>query len=193
MLGQNAAMGLKLFRSTGYSSILMPGETRLAMHPAWLALSVSLWVGFVCNVAMWRGLSGSASLAHGLAVALAVTAISLLILSVFGWRRTLKPAAILVLLFAALTSSSIWSEAWPFDATLLERPASSLLLPPWQSFLRLQVWLTLAGLALAPAVWVSQTTVRRLGGPEQLRTNILGAVIAIALLAGSAWLMERGL
>jgi hypothetical protein len=29
----NAAMALKLFRSTGHSTLLMPGETRLAPHP----------------------------------------------------------------------------------------------------------------------------------------------------------------
>ena len=47
-------MALKLFRSTGYSSILAPGETRIATHPGWLILAISLWIGFACNVAVWR-------------------------------------------------------------------------------------------------------------------------------------------
>ena len=185
-------MALKLFRSTGYSSILAPGETRVALHPAWMILAVSLWVGFVCNVAVWRGLRGSASLSHGLTVAAAVTAAALLFLSVLGWRKTLKPAAIVVLVLAALASSSVWSQAWPVDASLLERPAASLFVPPWASLLRWQVSATLAGLALVPAVWVSQTAVRRLAGPQQLRVNMLGIVIALALLAASVWLLEHG-
>jgi glucan phosphoethanolaminetransferase (alkaline phosphatase superfamily) len=185
-------MALKLFRSTGYSSILVAGETRLALHPAWMILGVSLWVGFVCNVAVWRGLRGSASLAHGLVVAGAVTAASVLWLSVFGWRKTLKPAATLLLVLAALASSSIWSQAWPVDASLLERPPSTVFVPPWASLLRWQVSATLAGLALVPAVWVSQTAVRRLGGPQQLRVNLLGIGLAVAALAGTAWLLRHG-
>ena len=185
-------MALKLFRSTGYSSILAPGETRLALHPAWMILAVALWVGFVCNVAVWRGLRGSASLSHGLAVGAAAAAASVLFLCVFGWRRTLKPASILLLVLAALASSTVWSEAWPVDAALLERPASTLLVPPWASLLRWQVSATLAGLALVPAVWVSQTPVRRLGGPQQLRVNILGIVLACTVLAGTVWLLEHG-
>ena len=47
-------MSLKLFRSTGYASILSPGETRVATHPGWLMAAVSAWVGFACNVALWR-------------------------------------------------------------------------------------------------------------------------------------------
>ncbi|HKB53133.1 MAG TPA: hypothetical protein VKD22_03980, partial [Ramlibacter sp.] len=139
-------MALKLFRTTGYSSILAPGETRVAMHPAWLVLAVSLWAGFVCNVAMWRGLRGSAGLARGITVGAAVAAASMLILSVLGWRKTLKPAAILVLVLAALASSTIWGHAWPVDGTLLERPLSSIFLPPWPALLGWQVWATLAGL-----------------------------------------------
>ena len=44
-------MSLKLFRSTGYSSILAPGESRVATHPGWVILAISLWIGFACNVA----------------------------------------------------------------------------------------------------------------------------------------------
>ena len=47
-------MSLKLFRSTGYSSILAPGESRVATHPGWVILAISLWIGFACNVALWR-------------------------------------------------------------------------------------------------------------------------------------------
>lgn len=185
-------MALKLFRSTGYSSILAPGETRVAMHPTWLVLAVSLWAGFVCNVAMWRGLRGSGSVLHGITVGVAVTAASLLILSVFGWRKTLKPAAIVVLALAALASSTIWGEAWPVDASLLARPASTIFVPPWPSLLRWQVSGTLALFVLVPGVWVAQRQLRRLSAGQQLRVNIAGIVIALVVLAASVWLLEHG-
>jgi glucan phosphoethanolaminetransferase (alkaline phosphatase superfamily) len=185
-------MGLKLFRSTGYSSILAPGESRLPMHPAWLVLAVSLWTGFVCNVAVWRGLRGSGSLAQGVVVGAAVAAVSLFILSLFGWRKTLKPVAIVVLALAALASSTIWGQAWPVDASLLARPASTIFVPAWPDLLRWQVSATLVGLGLVPAIWVIQKPVRRLGGPQQLRVNVLGMVIAVAVFAASAYLLERG-
>lgn len=186
-------MALKLFRSTGYSSILMPGEVRLALHPAWMVLAVSLWAGFACNVAVWRGLRGSASLSHALLVGVAVTAASALMLSVFGWRKTLKLASSAVLVLAALASATIWSEAFPVDGTLLERPAATLFILPWASLLRWQVSATFIVLALVPAYWVWLTPVRRLGGPHQLRVNIAGIVIALAVLAAAVWLLERGL
>jgi lipid A ethanolaminephosphotransferase len=185
-------MGLKLFRSTGYSSILMPGEVRLALHPAWIVFGVSVWVGFVCNVAVWRGLRGSAGLVHGLVVGVAVAATSALLLSTFGWRRTLKLATVTVLVLAALASSTIWSEALPVDGSLLERPASMLFVPPWASLLRWQVSATIAGLALVPATWVWLTPLRRLGGPQQLRVNVAGIAIGFAALMGAGWLLQHG-
>lgn len=185
-------MALKLFRSTGYSSILTPGETRLPMHPAWMMLAVSLWIGFPCDVAVWRGLRGSGSLAHGLAVGAAVAALSLLVLSVLGWRKTLKPAATVVLALAALASSTIWGQAWPVDASLLARPALTLFVPAWPDLLRWQVPATLVGFALVPAIWVWQTPLRRLSGPQQLRVNLAGVAIGCAGFAAAAWLLERG-
>lgn len=187
------AMGLKLFRSTGYSSILAPGETRLPMHPAWMLLAVSLWAGFVANVAVWRGLRRSAGLDHALVVGVAATAICLFILSMFGWRKTLKPAAVIVLALAALASATIWGQAWPVDGSLLSRPLSTIFVPAWPDLLRWQVSATLVGLALVPAIWVIQKPVRRLGGPQQLRVNMLGIVLAIALFVASAYLLETGL
>src|SRR5512133_2156974 len=114
-----APMALKLFRSTGYSSILAPGETRsAALHPGWLMLAVSLWAGFVCNVALWRALAaGPAS--GGLPLAIVLGAFVAggcgFVLSLLGWRRTLKPAATLVLLAAALSACAIWVQGLPLD------------------------------------------------------------------------------
>ena len=190
-------MPLKLFRSTGYSSIFAPGQSRVAMHPGWINLATSAWVGFACNVALWRELAHSSMDNMGwprvLALAVFISAACALALSVLGWRRTLKPAATLVLLLAALVACSIWSQSLPVDASLLGKRLSSLILPPWASLLRWQVSALIAGLALAPAVWTWNTKVRRLSARQQLSATVMGIVISTALLAASGFALVEGL
>lgn len=191
--GQNAGMGLKLFHETGYSSILTPGETRVGLHPAWLVLAVSLWAGFAANVALWRALAGTAgglgqALATGFLVAGGVAAA----LSLLGWRKTLKPAAILVLLVAGFVAASIWSKALPVDASLLSQKPSSLVVPSWASFLRWQVLAALAGLGFVPAIWVWRAHLRRLPASQQLGANVVGLLTGLAVAAASAYLIGEG-
>ena len=187
-------MSLKLFRSTGYESILSPGETRAAMHPGWIITAVSAWAGFVCNVALWRELwSGdSVGLAWALALGAFVAAVCAVILSVLGWRKTLKPAATLILFVAALAACAIWGQAIPVDASLLQKRLSSFILPSWASLLRWQVSALLVVLALAPTVWLWNTQVRRLPGPEQLSINMVGILLASIMVAASGFLLFRG-
>jgi lipid A ethanolaminephosphotransferase len=195
--GQNAAMSLKLFRSTGYASIFAPGQSRVAMHPGWINLATSAWVGLACNVALWRKLAHSAADGIGwvqvLALAVFISGACALVLSVLGWRRTLKPAATLMLFLAALAACSIWSQALPVDASLLDKRLSSLVLPPWASLLRWQVSAIIAGLALAPAVWVWHTKVRRLSARQQLSATVMGILISAIALAASAFVLAEGL
>jgi glucan phosphoethanolaminetransferase (alkaline phosphatase superfamily) len=186
-------MALKLFRSTGYSSIFAPGQSRVAMHPGWMIAAISAWAGFVCNVALWRELAGAGGdgmgLARALSLGLFISAGCAVVLSVLGWRRTLKPAGTLVLLLAALAACSIWAQVLPVDASLLDKRLSSLILPPWASLLRWQVWALLTVLALAPTVWVWNTKVRRLSANQQLSVTVMGILMGTALLAASAYLL----
>lgn len=185
-------MSLKLFRSTGHSSILAPGETRLAMHPAWLVLAVSGWIGLACNVGLWRELR---SLGNGPGLAKALIASAFLagacaaVLSLLGWRRTLKRAATLLLLLASLAAASIWVQGRPVDAALLDQGLRNLLLPSWPSLLRWQFAAVLAVCGLLPMFWVWQVPVRRLPGPSQFNSNALGVVGGVALMALSGWLL----
>jgi glucan phosphoethanolaminetransferase (alkaline phosphatase superfamily) len=189
-------MALKLFRSTGYSSILMAGETtRLAMHPGWMILAVSVWAGFVCNVALWRQLGGTGhpgGMGPALALALSIAGACGLVLSLFGWRKTIKPAATLILFIAALTACSIWSDALPVDSTLLGGGLASLILPSWASLLRWRVSALLAGLALVPSVWMWHTPLRRLPAHRQLNVNIVGSLLGAAALGLGGWLLLHG-
>jgi hypothetical protein len=68
--------------------------------------------------------------------------------------------------------------------TLWQGPLRSVL-PAWASFLRWQVLSLLVLLGLVPMVWMWNHPVRRLPGPAQLRSNLLGACIAAAVLAAS--------
>lgn len=183
-------MGLKLFHETGYSSILMPGETRVGLHPSWLVLAVSLWAGFAANVALWRAIAGTAgALGPALATGFLVAGSTGALLSLLGWRKTLKPAAILMLLVAGFVAASIWSKALPVDASLLSQKPSSLVVPSWASFLRWQVLAALAGLGFVPAIWVWRAHLRRLPAGQQLGVNVLGLLAGLAVAAASAYLL----
>jgi lipid A ethanolaminephosphotransferase len=183
-------MSLKLFRSTGYSSILTAGETRVAVHPGWIILFTSLWAGFASNQALWRELAapGGAGMGQALMTGAFVAAAGAVPLSLLGWHKTLKPAAILVLFLAALAASLPSGQAMPMDGLGL----SSRILPSWTGLLRWQAWAGLAVLAVLPAVCVCRTRVRRLSGGDQLSVNMTGVMVAGAVLALTGFLLFSG-
>ena len=185
-------MSLKLFRSTGYSSILGPGETRVAPHPAWLVLATSLWIGFACNVALWRHLramDGAPELARALLGGAFVASACAILLSLLGWRRTLKRVASGLLLLSALVAACIWVQGLPLDRTLLDQGLRQLVLPAWPSLLRWQFPALVVALGLIPVLWLSQLRLRRLAGPAQLQANITGMLIGAAAMVLSGWFL----
>ncbi len=183
-------MSLKLFRSTGYSSILSPGETRVLRHPGWVVLALSAWVGLACNPALWRALLTGSGGAWALAAGLATGAAVGVVLSLLGWRRTLKPASTVVLLLAALLACGIFLQDLPIDARLMDKKLRTLL-PAWPSLLRWQTPVLLAVLVLPPLLWMWNAPLRRLAGPAQLRQNLLGAGLGLALMVAAAWALYR--
>ena len=183
-------MALKLFRSTGYSSLLFAGETRTATHPGWVILAVSLWSGIACNVGLWRSLwSGGPGLAPAATVSIVVAAACGTVLSLLGWRKTLKPAATLLLILAALAAGAAWEQDRVVDANLLRNPLSGLLPASLQSLLHWQTAALLAMLALAPAIWMWNIRISRLPGPQQLGSNLTGMLVGGAVLAASGFLL----
>lgn len=181
-------MGLRLFRTTGYSTLLMPGEARVATHPAMLVLWTSLWLAFAANVAVWRLLAGSIDWRTALGAAAVIGGGSGIVLSVLGWRRTLKPAITLALLAGALVAIGLWSQQLPVG-TLWQGPPRTLL-PSWTSFLRWQVLALALGLAVVPIVWMWNHPVRRLPGQAQMQSNIGGSLLA-ALVFGAGLFLLR--
>ena len=80
----------------------------------------------------------------------------------------------------------------PLDASAAQTHLSTMLIPPWASFLRWQVLLLIAVLAVAPAIWVWNAQVRRLPGPSQLVFNGVGMLVAVAVLAAAGVLLFSG-
>jgi glucan phosphoethanolaminetransferase (alkaline phosphatase superfamily) len=174
-------MALKLFRSTGYSTLLLPGEARVATHPGMLVLWASLWLAIACNVAVWRLAGGTATsgLREVLASVLLLGGGSAAFFSVFGWRRTVKAAITIALVAGALAACGLWTQELPIE-TLWHGPSRALL-PPWANFLRWQVLALIVVLALVPIVWLWNHPVRRLSGQDQLKSNVLGAILGMVV------------
>jgi lipid A ethanolaminephosphotransferase len=190
---------ITLFRSTGFSTYFGGVEVRrAAVHPGWVVAATSLWIGFACNVTLWRELAGvSSQTVHSLVRAVAlgafVAADCAVILSIFGWQKTLKPVATVLVAAGALSAAAIWGQALPVDATLADRGLAAVLVPPWTSLLRGDVVVVLVALALVPTVWLWHTRVKRLPGPQQLNVNVIAALVACAVLVTSGFLLSRGL
>jgi lipid A ethanolaminephosphotransferase len=184
-------MSLRLFRSTGYHSILAPGETRIALHPGWAVLGASAWTGFACNAWLWlaavgRGDDGVAALFAGVVIASACG----FVLSLACWRRTFKPVATVVLLLAALACAGAWSHGMGLQQAIAARPLQ--LLPGWAALFGWQVPALLVVLGGVPVLWLWNTQLRRLSGSEQLRANLAGMAIA-ALCGVLGWIGSSAL
>ncbi|NML46288.1 hypothetical protein HHL11_21240 [Ramlibacter sp. G-1-2-2] len=174
-------MALKLFRTTGYSTLLLPGEARQAMHPARMVAVASLWIGLACNAGLWRLATTGESLLAALSTAALLAGGSGMILSLLGWRRTIRLAITVLVFGAAILACGLWVQDLPAEALWQQRPRN--LLPPWPNFMRWQVPTLMLVLAVVPVVWVWHVALRRLPGPAQLQSNILGAVVG-ALVFG---------
>jgi lipid A ethanolaminephosphotransferase len=181
-------MALRLFRTTGYSTLLMPGESRLATHPALLVLWASLWLAIACNVAVWRLWAGAIDWRTALGAVAVIGGASGAVLSLLGWRRTLKPAITLLVIAAALVAIGLWTQQLPVG-TLWQGPPRTLL-PAWASFLRWQVITLLLVLAVLPIVWLWNHPVRRLPGQVQLKASLLGA-LAGGMVFGAGLVLLR--
>lgn len=186
-------MSLKLFRSTGFHSILTPGEARLALHPGWAVAAVAGWAGAACNPWLWQGLAAAGPLLPGVAATVGITGAVGFFLSVFGWRRTFKPAATFALLGCALLCGGVWTQSIGPTALVDDSTRLSALLPTWASLFRWQVPTMLVLLGGLPVLWLWNTQLRRLSGPGQLKSNLLGMVlwffvasVGFALLARTA-------
>lgn len=184
-------MALRLFRTTGHSTLLQVGEARAGLHPLPVVLALSAWIGIACNTGLWHLLlQDGGSVRHVIAATALLAGTSGLVLSLLAWRNTLKPAATLLLLAGAVIACGLWVQQLPVEALWSQRPRN--LLPNWAAFLRGPVLLMMLVLAVAPIVWVWQLHLRRLTAHQQLRATAWGALVALAAIAAGALLLLAG-
>lgn len=178
-------MSLKLFRSTGYSTMLLPGEARLAPSPARAVVAVSAWVALGCNAGLWQAAVDLDILAlvRALARSLMLYGIVAATLSLVCWRRTFKPLASTLLVLAAAAAASTWLHRLPSDFV---NAAPERLFPGWAALLDWRVSTLLALLGLVPVLVLWSTQLRRLSGPAQLRANLQGLGLGALLAAAGA-------
>jgi lipid A ethanolaminephosphotransferase len=193
-------MGLKLFRSTGHSSLLdtqtaaaWQKQTRqgpMGRNPVALLAFVSLWLATVGNWALWRELGrlGQLQSLGGYAFAAAFACIILGALCALGallaWRVSIKPALVFVCLAAALGMHFMLSYGVVIDTTMIVNvlqtdPRETRDLLSWKMLLTV---LVVAGL---PSLWLWRQKVQRLPWPRQALRNLVFCAAACTIIAAA--------
>ncbi len=197
-------MGLKLFRSTGHSSLLdtrtaaawqkrSPGLLGYALgrNPLIIWLMVSLWMATVGNWALWRGLakvglmSSLGDYAFVLAFILIITGTLCLLGGLLAWQRTVKPVLTVLLIATALGLHFMLTYGVVIDTTMI---TNVLQTDPRETrdLLNLRMLVTLLMVAGLPCLWLWRQQVQRIAVSQQIMRNIMftlasAVVIAVAL------------
>jgi len=156
-------------------------------HPLGLTLGVTLWLATLANLPLWRQLwqlpeiSGLRGLGFALGFALAIAALTHLLMSLLNWRGLLKPMLTLFLLSAASGAYFMWSYGIVIDANMIvnvlqtdPREAADLL--NWRLLLALGV------LGVLPAWWLWRQPVRPVAWARRLGMNLLSALLSLLVL-----------
>ncbi len=191
-------MGLKLFRSTGHSSLLdtqtaaawqkQARQSTMGRNPVALLAAVSLWLATVGNWALWRELGrlGQLQSVGGYAFAVAFACIIFGALCVLGallaWRRSIKPVLVILCLAAALGMHFMLSYGVVIDTTMIVNvlqtdPRETRDLLSWKMLLTV---LVVAGL---PSLWLWRQNVQGLPWPKQALRNVVFGLFACAIIA----------
>ena len=156
-------------------------------HPAGVVLWISVWMSVVCNVPLWRELAhlpGHGSLRSWvfmLAFMVLVTAGNAALLSLLAWRWTLKPAAALLVLMAALGAYFMLAYGIAIDASMLTNVLQTDVKEAGD-LLNWRLPLTVGALALPPLLWLARQPVRALPPLRQVLHNA-GLLLAAVLVA----------
>ncbi len=193
-------MRLKLFRSTGHSSLL---DTRTAAawqhkvmpggrNPLMLLTVVSVWLATIGNWALWRALArlGQMNTLGDYAFALAFAVIIFggigLVTALLAWRRSIKSVLIVLLLMAAFGMHFMLTYGIVIDDTMI---VNVLQTNPSETrdLINLRMLITVLLVAGLPIGWLWRQPVQRLAWFTQGVRNIAymlmcALVVTIALL-----------
>ena len=162
---------------------------RQPLHPARVVVLVSLWLATACNLPLWREvaqLPGQGSLRgalFALAFALIVAAGNAALLSLFAWRRTLKPAAAVLVVAAAFGAYFMLAYGIAIDASMLVNVLQTDVHEA-RDLLNWRLPVTVLALAAPPLWWLARTPVRRVAPLRLAGHNalLLGGAVAVILL-----------
>ena len=173
--------------TAGMSTTPLHTARRRAIHPAWVVVLISIWLATVCNFALWKEvakLPGHGSLrgwGFALAFAVIVSAGNAAFLSLWAWRWTLKPAAVVLVLMAAFGAYFMQAYGIAIDASMLVNVLQTDVKEAGD-LLNWRLAGTVLVLALPPVLWLYGRPVLRLGVVRQVAHNGLLLVGSIAVL-----------
>jgi len=163
--------------------------SREPSRPAWVAVLVSLWLATACNLPLWRevmqlpGQGSARGWLFALAFALIVAAGNAALLSLFAWRRVLKPAAAVLVLMAAFGAYFMLAYGIAIDASMLVNVLQTDVHEAGD-LLSWRMLGTVLVLAAPPLWWLARTPLRHVPTLRQAGHNtllLLGAVAVIVL------------
>ena len=161
-------------------------------------LLAALWMAVVGNLPLWRALAalpelGNArGLAFGLAFGVGVMAMLVMVLALFTWRWTLKPAVAICVLTAAGGAYFMRTYGIVIDPTMMV----NVLLTDGREARELLSWGMVGSLLLTgvlPAVLLWRLPLRWPGAARQALWNAIAFIAAAAVLAGAGGLFFQDL
>ncbi|MEY3886904.1 MAG: Phosphoethanolamine transferase EptA [Pseudomonadota bacterium] len=161
-----------------------------AWHPAWVALLGSVWLASAGNYALWDqvhqlpDVNGLRGVAFTLGFGVIITGALTTLLSLLNWGKLLKPVLMVFFLSAASGAYFMMSYGIVIDSTMI----TNVIQTDTKEALDLFNWRMLVSLAIFGILpcWVLwKTPVKSLRLGQQLMTNVLMAVISIAIIVAS--------
>ncbi|MCW5221030.1 phosphoethanolamine--lipid A transferase [Verminephrobacter aporrectodeae subsp. tuberculatae] len=159
------------------------------IHPAWVVLLTSAWLATACNLPLWQEvarLPGSGSLrdwGFALAFGAIVAAGNAALLSLLAWRWTLKPAAVVLVLMAALGMYFMLAYGIAIDSFMLLNVLQTDL-GEARDLLDWRLPVSVLALAAPPFLGLYRRPLQRLGAMRQVAYNgllLLGS-LAVSVL-----------
>ncbi|MBC7955353.1 MAG: phosphoethanolamine--lipid A transferase [Cytophagales bacterium] len=172
------------FRRTAASSTSTAFEGWNPLTLGWIAAA---WMASLANWPLWSTLNRLPEMGSlrgrlfMLALCGMVMGLTALVLTVAAWRWSIKPVLALFLLAAAAGAHFMGAYNVVIDSTMM---VNVLQTDPRETrdLLSLRFFGNIFVLGVVPLVWLVRVRVQRLGTWRQLKRNLLGAVVAIALM-----------
>lgn len=153
----------------------------------WAVLLISLWLATAGNVALWQhvldqpGLANPDGLLFALSLGVAIAGSISALLTLLAWRWTFKPAAVLLLMVAAVGAHVMADHGGVISPSTV----THLVLTPSQDasgLLSGRFVLTVALLGVLPAIWVWRCQIQFQSAGRQVLRNGLQLLLALAVV-----------